>query len=219
MRKLLPTLLAAIVLAVAAPAAAEADADATVMSLARGWDNARYAISDETAQIAALRELKAQSETSLQQFPDEPRLRVWRGVIMASLADDVDMMEALKLAHQSLKILQAAERTSLDPPTTAMTQTILGVLYDQAPPFPVAFGDAKAAETHFKAAIVADPAGIEPNFYYADFLCRKHRYKDAIAPLKRAIEAPPREGREVGDRALRQAATALLAAAQRRIGS
>ena len=96
-----------------------------------------------------------------------------------------------------------------------MLETALGVLFAQAPPRPFSFGDAVQAEIHFRRGLAAAPAGPEQNYFYADFLADQHRFPEAETALRKALEAPPRPGRETGDRAVRQAAASLLAQIRR----
>jgi len=159
--------------------------------IAQGWDQARYAIQDEPAQLAALRELARRTEVLAQQFPNVARIRVWQGILLAGEADDSDWLAALRLANDSQRILLATEHEPLDRATTALLETALGALYAQTPQFPVAFGDRALAEAHLRRGLEADPAGLEPNYYYADFLYRQHRYDEA----ERALNNPWRRSR------------------------
>ena len=187
-------------------------------SIAEGWDEARYEITDESTQIVALRVLATQAEVLARRFPEDVRVRIWQGIILAGEADDADWMDALGYARQANQILLAAERERLDRSATAMVETALGALYGQAPGFPISFGDARIAEEHFRRGLAADPNGVEANFYYGDFLARQHRYREAQPLLQRALQAPPRPGRETGDQGLHRLAAELLAQVRQRLG-
>lgn len=188
-------------------------------SIAEGWDEARYEITDENSQVVALGVLATEAELLAQRYPNDIRVRIWQGVILIGEADDAGWIDALRYAGQANELLLAAERQPLDGSTSIMVETALGVLYGQAPPFPISFGDGRIAEAHFRRALVGDPTGVEANFYYADFLVREHRERDAIAPLQRALLAPSRPGREIGDQALHQQAQRLLTEVRHRTRS
>ncbi len=55
-----------------------------------------------------------------------------------------------------------------------------------------------------------NPAGIDPNFFYADYLNERGRSKDARSYIDAALKAPARPGRELGDSGRRQEIQALL---------
>jgi cytochrome c-type biogenesis protein CcmH/NrfG len=90
----------------------------------------------------------------------------------------------------------------------------LGVLYYRVPGWPVGFGDRERARQLLKQALEVDPAGIDPNYFYADYLVETGHAADAVPYLERALKAPPRPGREIADAGRRDEATQLLAKAR-----
>ncbi len=184
-------------------------------AIAQGWDEARYEIQDERSQIVALRLLAAETQVLASQHPGAASVRVWLGVLLAGEADDADWLAALRLADQARQALISAESQCPDHPTAALLETALGVLFAEAPPRPLSFGDAAQAEAHFRRGLAADPTGIEQNYYYADFLADRRRFPEAEDALRKALAAPARPGRDLGDRGVRQAAATLLAEIRR----
>jgi hypothetical protein len=180
-----------------------ADLDAQLTAIARGFDDARYHINTDAAQVAALRLLEVQAVVLTRDCPQEARARVWFGVILAAEADASDWFAALRLAGQAREVLQGAETGQLDNETRATLESALGALYTQAPPFPISFGDARQAETHLREALAADPTGIEPNYYWGDLLVHEHRYTEAARAFALALNAPARPDRDVGDQGMR----------------
>jgi tetratricopeptide (TPR) repeat protein len=90
--------------------------------------------------------------------------------------------------------------------------TSLGSLYYQVPGWPVGFGDDEKAEKLLKQALAINPTGIDPNFFYGDFLLDQGDKAQAKVYLDKALapRAPwPRgggRGPQNGDpRASRQA--------------
>ncbi|MCY1454452.1 hypothetical protein D9M71_715190 [compost metagenome] len=78
------------------------------------------------------------------------------------------------------------------------------------PGWPVGFGDDERAEQLLKQALSLNPDGIDPNYFYGDFLLGEKRYAEAEKALEKALAALPRPGREVADAGRRQEAQALL---------
>ncbi len=56
-----------------------------------------------------------------------------------------------------------------------------------------------------------NPHGIDPNFFYADFLIENGRGTEATAYLMTALKAPDRANRPLADAGRRQEIKALLA--------
>ena len=75
----------------------------------------------------------------------------------------------------------------------------LGSLYYQVPGWPIGFGDNEKAESLLKKALVINPTGIDPNYFYGDFLMRQKRYPEAKAALEKALNAPARPNRANAD--------------------
>ncbi|MNY67214.1 Tetratricopeptide repeat protein [compost metagenome] len=67
------------------------------------------------------------------------------------------------------------------------------------PGWPVGFGDDEKAEQLLKQALAINPNGIDPNYFYGDFLLDQGRKDEARAYLDKALAAPSRPGREVAD--------------------
>ncbi len=87
----------------------------------------------------------------------------------------------------------------------------LGVLYYKVPGWPIAFGSKAKAEEMLKKALALNPAGIDPNFFYGEFLIENDRLAEGISHLERALQAAPRPGRQVADTGRREEIRTLLA--------
>jgi len=77
--------------------------------------------------------------------------------------------------------------------------TSLGSLYYQVPPWPLAFGSDSKAEEFLKKALELNPDGIDPNYFYGDFLLQNNHYTEAKVYLEKALNAPERPGRASAD--------------------
>ena len=90
----------------------------------------------------------------------------------------------------------------------------LGVLYYKVPGWPLGFGDKTKAQVLLQKALAINPQGIDPNFFYGEYLLETRRADEAVAYLERALQAPPRPGRPLADSGRRDEARALLARAR-----
>ena len=120
---------------------------------------------------------------------------------------------ALDLVKQARDSLEQA--IGIDPKALGgSAYTSLGSLYYQVPGWPVSFGDGKKAEKLLKQALALSPDGIDPNFFYGDYLFREKRYAESAAALEKALAAPSRPGREIADSGRRKEVEVLLAKAR-----
>ena len=96
--------------------------------------------------------------------------------------------------------------------------TSLGTLYYRVPGFPVGFGDHDKARKLLQEALKINPNGIDPNYFYADFLVKEGEHAAALPYLEKAAKAPARPGREVADKGRRAEIDALMATAKAKAG-
>lgn len=133
---------------------------------------------------------------------------IWLAIVESSQAGAAGGLGALSLAKRSRKHLEQAigiNPRALD----GSAYTSLGTLYYKVPGFPLGFGDDDKARLMLKKALELNPAGIDPNYFYAEFLFEAGEYREALNHLDRAASAAPRPGRETADRG-RQADIAAL---------
>jgi hypothetical protein len=55
-----------------------------------------------------------------------------------------------------------------------------------------------------------NPQGIDPNFFYAEYLIETKQPRVAVTYLEKALNAPPRLGRQIADAGRREEVLALL---------
>ena len=55
-----------------------------------------------------------------------------------------------------------------------------------------------------------NPQGIDPNFFYAEYLVETKQSEQALAYLEKALQAPPRPGRQIADTGRREEIRALM---------
>lgn len=190
-----------------------ASLDTDVSQLQQEWAHIKYQVSGKDAQLNAIHELEKTAESVVAANPNRAEPLIWQGIILATDAGIVKGISALGTVKQAKALFEKS--LQLDP--TALqgsAQTSLGSLYYQVPGWPVAFGDNEEAEKHLQAALKINPTGIDPNFFYGDFLLKAKRYDEAVKYLNIALQAPDRPNRQVADVGRRQEIKQALATAQ-----
>lgn len=176
------------------------------------WAEINYQLPEKQRE-AAFAKLSQQAQQAVAAEPKAAELLIWRGIILSTYAGAKGGLGALGLVKQAKASLEQA--LAQDPQALAgSAYTSLGSLYYQVPGWPVGFGDDDKAEAMLKRALSINPEGIDPNYFYADFLQRKQRYAEAKAALEKALQAPARPGRELADQGRRREVEALLAKVQ-----
>ncbi|HDY7485258.1 TPA: hypothetical protein RQK89_000145 [Vibrio vulnificus] len=163
------------------------------------WAVCQYQVEDEDQKIKCLENLIMHNTAMLQQMPDNPELTVWLAINKASLAGAEGGLGALSLAKEAKALLEKVIATA---PNTldGSAYTSLGSLYYKVPGWPLGFGDDEKAEEMLKKALEINPKGIDPNYFYGDFLAEDGRRTEAKVYLTRAKEAEPRLNRLLADK-------------------
>jgi tetratricopeptide (TPR) repeat protein len=197
-----------------AGAAQAAPVDDAVAALQREWETIAYATP--AAQRAERYEaLASRAHAASQTFPGRAEPLIWEGIVVSSWAGAKGGLGALSLAKQARGLYESAIKIRPDALEGSALNS-LGVLYYRVPSWPVGFGDRDKAQALLGQALAVNPDGIDPNYFYAEFLVETGRASDAIPYLERALKAPPRPGRELADSGRREEAKALLAKAKAR---
>lgn len=204
---------AALLSVLSLPSLALADSGQPRLQLLQGrWAEINYQVpvAQRKAEFA---KLAAEADTLVRSNPQDAELHIWRGIILSTYAGAKGGLGALDLVKQSKASLERA--LALDPKALhGSAYTSLGALYYQVPGWPIGFGDDQQAEKLLKQALQLNPNGIDPNYFYGDFLFRQARYSEAKRALEKAQAASARPGREVADRGRQAEIAALLAKVQ-----
>lgn len=171
--------------------------DDSISSLQHGWAQAYYQVQDKQKE-AAFKELaaKAHQVTAANVGRAEPM--VWEAIILSSYAKFAGGLSALDKAKAARDLLESAEK--IDPTVlNGSIYTSLGSLYYKVPRWPIGFGDKKKAQSYLEKAIKINPDGIDPNYFYGDFLLEQGEYVKAREYLEKALAAHARPGREDAD--------------------
>lgn len=165
----------------------------------------------------ALAELAAQAGKAVSAEPQAAELHIWHGIVLSTWAGAKGGLGALDLVKQARAELEQALK--LDPRALdGSAYTSLGSLYYQVPGWPIGFGDDAKAEELLKKALTLNPDGIDPNYFYGDFLLRRKRYAEARTFLEKALAAPDRPARASADEGRRAEARALLEVIKGKLG-
>jgi tetratricopeptide (TPR) repeat protein len=179
-----------------------------LVSLSESWAEIKYQMPEDQ-RIKALEALNEKAEALLKANPGSAEPMVWQAIILSTLAGEKGGLGALSLVKQAKKLLERAE--AFDPDVlNGSVYTSLGSLYYQVPGWPIGFGDDEKAKSYLQKALTVNPDGIDPNYFYGDFMLQEKAYGEAEAALNRALAAPPRENRPLADAGRRAEIEAAL---------
>ncbi len=191
--------------------------DAELLSIQQAWAKANYETPAGDARKEAFDALEKRAEAFTKQHPGRAEALIWEGIIESSYAGAKGGLGALGLAKEARANLEAALK--IDPTAlNGSAYTSLGTLYYRVPGFPVGFGDHDKARAMLQEALKINPNGIDPNYFYADFLVKQGEYAAALPYLEKAARAPARPGREVADKGRHAEIDALTATAKAKAG-
>jgi len=211
--KRLPTILI-LALASICPAV-QAGLDTDLKAIQKQWAQASYA-TPKQQQEQAFEVLVTNARSLNEQYPDSAEPKVWLAIVLSSDAGVNGGLSALGKVKEARRLLEAAiqiDATVLE----GSAYTSLGSLYYQVPGWPIGFGDDEKAETYLKQALAINPDGIDPNYFYGDFLLEEGNYPEAVRYLEKARAAAPRPDRPLADRGRQQEISARLAQASSKL--
>ena len=212
-----PVLCTAALLAAGGARAQPAELDAELAEIQQAWAHANYEVPAGDARLAALEALVARADAFAHRYPSRAEPLIWEGIVESTYAGAKGGLGALRHAKDALRHLEAAR--AIDPRALdGSAYTSIGTLYYKVPGFPLAFGDKDKARAYLEKALEIDPAGIDQNYFYADYLYEQGEYRRALHYAERAAHAPPRPSRASADRGRRQEIEALAEKARHKLG-
>jgi len=186
-----------------------APVDDAVAELQRDWEVIRYQTpAGEREQ--RFESLSAKAHTVAETYPGRSEPLIWEGIIVSSWAGEKGGIGALSLVKQAKADYEQAiqiDAKALD----GSAYNSLGVLYYKVPGWPLGFGNKAKAKEMLQKALALNPNGIDPNFFYAEYLVETKKADEAVPYLEKALQAPPRPGRQIADAGRRDEIRALLA--------
>lgn len=180
------------------PAYADTQLDQDILEIQHQWEHINYELPD-AAKSQAYGGLEKKVEGLVHQYPNRAEPLIWYGIVLSSHAGAKGGLGALGLAKEAREQLDSAEKIQPDA-LQGSALTSLGTLYYKVPGWPIGFGDDDKAEVYLKKSLQINPNGIDPNYFYADFLFGQHRYREAEQYLDRAQAAPARPQRPLADK-------------------
>lgn len=181
---------------------------AQLQTLQARWAEINYQLP-KAEREKAFASLSAQVQQAVAREPNAAELHIWNGIILSTYAGAKGGLGALGLAKQAKASLE--QGLALDPKAlSGSAYTSLGSLYYQVPGWPIGFGDEEKAEAMLRQALTINPDGIDPNYFYGDYLARAKRFEEARAALEKALQAPPRPDRLTADAGRQEEIRALL---------
>jgi tetratricopeptide (TPR) repeat protein len=179
-----------------------------VADVQHDWEVTRYQTPAKERE-KRFEALLAKAHQVSEAHPGRSEPLVWEGIVVSSLAGEKGGLGALGLVKQAKGLYEQAIAISPEA-LEGSAYNSLGVLYYKVPGWPIGFGDKKRAEELLKSALKLNPKGIDPNFFYGEFLLEQKRAADALVHLERALEAPARPGRQIADSGRREEVRALI---------
>ena len=172
------------------------------------WAEIKYRVP-EKQQADRYEQLAQKSRQLVDANPGMAEVLVWDGIVLSSEAGARGGLGALSLAKDAKQRFEEALKIN-DKVLQGSAYTSLATLYAKVPGWPIGFGDKEKAENFFKKSLAINPNGIDPNFFYAEYLAERDRNAEARQFLEKALKAKPRPGRELADKGRREEIRALL---------
>lgn len=199
-----------VLMAASSTSFADPSFDAQLADIQQRWAVANYEIKQPKDKLQALETLSSDAHRFSQAHPDRAEPLIWEGIVLSTCAGAKGGLGALGLAKKSRSVLEAALKID-DKALDGSAYTSLGVLYSKVPGFPLGFGNDDTAQDLLVKALTINPYGIDPNYFYAQYLCDHNECRDAKRYLERALQAPPRPGREMADQGRHREVLELMA--------
>ncbi len=188
---------------------------ADIVQLQHDWAKANYH-TPAKAQEEAFKALAERARQITEQHANAPEAMIWEAIILSGYAKAKGGIGALKQAEKARDLLLAAEKANPQA-LQGSAYTTLGSLHYKVPGWPLGFGDKKKARAYLEKALEINPNGIDPNYFYADFLNERGEYEKALQYYEKALAAPARPGREDADAGRRQEIEAGMEQARKKL--
>jgi tetratricopeptide (TPR) repeat protein len=185
-----------------------ASADDLIRPIQEEWAEIKYR-QPAKQQPDLYRALAEKTRKLAEANPYSAEVLIWEGIVVSSEAGARGGLGALSLAKEARRLLEESLKLN-EAALSGSAYTSLATLYAKAPGWPIAFGDDKRAEELFRKSLSINPSGIDPNFFYGEYLIDDGRVTEGRRYLEAALKAPPRPGRELADQGRRREIQALL---------
>jgi tetratricopeptide (TPR) repeat protein len=191
------------------------ESSSELLMIQNTWAKTNYQLQDDE-QIEQFEALLVSIDEQINLHPEQAEFWVWKGIIQSSFAGAKGGLGALSLAKKARKSLQKALELD-DAALQGSAYTSLGTLYHKVPGWPLGFGDDDEAKLLLEKALKLNPEGIDPNYFYGEYLYDDKDYKGAMKHLETALNAPQRVERPLADSGRRTEIEILLAQVKKRM--
>ncbi len=180
-----------------AAATLQAQMTPEVEALQQRWAEVNYLLKGKS-QVEAFNTLIEDARKVTDTNAENAEAWIWSGIIRSSYAGAKGGLGALSAAKAAKADLEKGMTLNADA-LEGSAYTSLGVLYLNVPGWPVGFGDEEKGVEYLKKGLELSPAGIDSNYFYAEYLFKEDAYAESARYLNRALNAPARPGRELAD--------------------
>lgn len=191
-----------------AAATLQAQMTPEVEALQQRWAEVNYLLKGKN-QVEAFNTLIEDARKVTDTSAENAEAWIWSGIIRSSYAGAKGGLGALSAAKAAKADLEKGMALNADA-LEGSAYTSLGVLYLNVPGWPVGFGDEDKGVEYLKKGLELSPAGIDSNYFYAEYLFKEDAYAESARYLNRALNAPARPGRELADEGRRGEIEAML---------
>ena len=174
-----------------------------LLAIQHEWAEINYSELEGDDKVDALLALADKAESLVKQAPEGAEGYIWLGIVQSTTAGAKGGLGALKYAKAAKKSFEKALRLD-ETALQGSAMTSLGVLYHKVPGWPIGFGSDKKAEMLLTKALSLNSDGIDPNFFYAEYLFDEREYDKALKYLAKAQAAAPRPDRPLADKGRRK---------------
>jgi len=179
-----------------------------VLEIQHEWAHINYQLPEDKKEAAFI-ELEKKADALASANPKSAEPKIWQAIVLSTHAGVHGGLGALSMVKKARDLLEAAEAINPDAMGGSI-YTSLGSLYYQVPGWPLGFGDNDKAKELLQKALQLNPNGIDPNYFYGDFLYRDGQKEAALAALNKALQASPRPNRPLADEGRRKDIQALI---------
>ena len=180
-----------------------------VKAINDGWAHIAYEVRGSSTQTRALDRLASQAAALVARYPKQAEPLLWQGIVVSEQANRANFLHKLGLATRARDLI--ARAYAINPrAANGGAAMSLGVLYYKVPGSPIGFGDDARARRLLREALALDPAGLDANYFYGDFLHDQGDEAGARSYLQKALRAPHDPARPVWDAGRRREVQALL---------
>ena len=170
-----------------------------VISLQHRWAVIKYQVNQDKQQ-QEFSNLLDRANSMLAANIENPDFLVWHAIVESSYAGSLNSVNpfALGYAYSAKSNLEKAIEIDGDV-LSGSAYTSLGVLYSKVPGWPLGFGDDEKANQFLLKGLAINPNGIDPNFFYAEYLIKNNKIDEAKPYIQKALNAQQRPNRVIAD--------------------